>query len=344
MVENWAMIIYLLILQTIAIAAFLGPRSRQEFVVNDVIAVQVIILVGFHLVWSGYSTDAWRYLTGFDRTPLAEKKEWLFWMMGHTLQKIASDPWPLKILSATGVMLEIAAIFAFFGRKQRRDIVIALFVLALLPAFFISFGNAVRQGLAAAIIIYAMARCLDGKIWWFLLATLIAWLIHQPSLFLSMAILAGTYLSRNWIRFCLLLAPVFGILIPEVATWAGIDVDSYVKYSDRDEGVFHWAKFIFAYPLAWWMLYIVRDKFEHRFIVLKAYACMTALSSLLVQFEVPFERLLIFSELLLPLIVPLVVAHLKIQDSRIRIIWVIAMLAGILLWTHNSLRSTLGFI
>lgn len=332
---------YLLLVELIAFTA-LSSQGARDKLYRDVLIVQSLLLVIFYLVWGGYSIDSWSYLTGFDGSPLVYEKEWLFYSIGFVLNKLVNDPWPLRIISASCVALTIAALMSFFGRHDPRSVVIALFLMPLLPAFFLSFGNTTRQGLAAAIIIFCMVRYLKGSVFWLLFAAVLAFLIHQPSVILIGAI-ALANIDRRWIVFCLAMAPVAGWLGTNLLMTAGIDINSYLPYATRNEGDYHIAKFLVGYSIAWLLLIYAGNDNDQKTRVLKAFAITVAVASLLVRFEVPFERILAYSEILLPFALPVVIQKMNLSGRWLQVFAIGGIGIGWLLWTHHSVVTTLGF-
>ncbi len=333
--------VYLALCQVAALAAFV-PRDPRAGLLRDVIFIQSTLLVGFFLVWGGYSIDAWSYLTGFDGSPLVYDKEWLFYAFGYLLNKVVVDPWPLRIISAFCVLLMVASILEYFGPARRRDVVIALFLLALLPAYFTMFGNAVRQGLAACIVVFALVRSLRGTNRWLFAAAVLGWFIHQPSLALLCAVLVAR-LDRRWLVAALLLAPLASVMLIGASGIAGFELGDYLPYASRSEGAFHWAKFGVAFVAALLALWASGKGPAGDCTLLRVFASMVTISACLAPFEVPFERLLAYAEVLVPLIGPAILARLRPQTQSMRWLWLPGLVAGLALWTHDSIRATLGF-
>lgn len=333
--------VYLALCQFTALAAFL-PKNPRSGLLRDVLVAQSVLLVGFFVVWGGYSTDAWSYLSGFDGSPLVYDKEWLFYSIGYVLNKLVFDPWPLRIISSICVLVMVVAVLSYFGRERRRDAIIALFLLAMIPAFFMTFGNAVRQGLAASIIVLALTRSLGNGSWWLVAAAVVAWFIHQPSILLVGAAFLAR-IDRRWLAAGLLLAPVAGFVAIGAARWAGFDLDQLVPYAERSEGVFHWAKFAVAYAAAGLALFAAGDGAPGDRVLLRVFVSMVMICACVAPFEVPFERLLAYAEVLVPLVGPAILARLGVAGRSMRLLWLPGLVAGIFLWTHESVRVTLGF-
>ena len=141
---------------------------RQDRPISDERHKAVVLLQGFgltstYLVFGGYSIDAWRYLTRFTHNPFGFDEEWVFWLVGHFLNGTLPNPWPVKIISALAVGLWVAAIIRAIGFKRKETLVLGLALLPLMPAFFFAMGNAIRQGLAAVIVLHAILFLLRGR-------------------------------------------------------------------------------------------------------------------------------------------------------------------------------------
>jgi hypothetical protein len=307
-----------------------------------VIAFQVCLVILFWISWGGYSIDAWRYLSGFDRNPFDSKKEYLFWITGHSLNTVVSDPWPVKIMSMIAVSIMCGGIISFFKGKALSLTVIGLYTLVLIPAFFLLFGNAIRQGLAAAIVLYGTVWLYKDKKWVFVLCTAISFFFHQTSLLIASAVLLGK-LPPIVVRHTLLFAPLSGFVLFYVLDQWKVNLDLFIPYAHKHEGVFHYGKFFVAYAIAWVLVTIgTRDESRDNR-MLFSYAYMVALSSLLLKYEVPFERLLLYSDLFLPFAVPLVLLSSKTVDKLKATVWIAGFPVGLALWSHPSITGTLGF-
>jgi hypothetical protein len=335
------LIIYLVLVQTVPLLVLKSGILKRDNL-QYAIALQVLLFLAFWLVWGGYSVDAWRYLSRFDRDPLRFEEEQLFWLIGHGLGKVFVDPWPLKILSALAAALFAYATVSLLRRHKDQLAYYGLFLIPLMPAFFLAFGNAIRQGLAASIVMLGVLALQRKQIIVFVGLGLAAFFFHQTSLALVLAALLGTYQTFRMPIF-LALAPLTSFVAHGAASLYGVDLAEYVRYADYQEGAFHWAKFFVAYGFAW-ILWWTRPADDIEIGKLTAtYGYMVALSSLLLHYEVPFERLLLYSELLLPTLLALWLFRRTAVVRRVALLWCIGIAMGLALWTHPSIVTTLGY-
>ncbi|MDH3639630.1 MAG: EpsG family protein, partial [Gammaproteobacteria bacterium] len=171
---------------------------------------------------------------------------------------------------------------------------------------------------------------------------LVAFLFHQTSLLLVLAALLGRY-RAGWMPFALLFAPLVSFVSHEIAALLGVNLSQHIHYADYDEGTFHWTKFIVAYGLAW-LTWWLHDRNDSEVSWLTAsYGYMVALSSLLLRYEVPFERMLLYSEFFLPIVLVLILFRRKILLENFVYLWCAGVLLGVALWTHPSIVTTLGY-
>lgn len=98
-----------------------------------------------------------------------------------------------------------------------------------------------------------------------------------------------------------------------------------------------------SYVLAFGALYITRQSEARDRAIVSAYAYMVACSALLLKYEVPFERLLGYSELLLPFVAVICVKALGWRQWQLKILWLGGVIAGMVLWTYPTIVSTLGY-
>jgi len=117
-------------------------------------------------------------LTRFTHNPLGFDEEWLFWLTGNFISGTLPNPWPVKVLSAFAVALWIWAVIRVISFNSKETLVVALALLPLIPAFFFTMGNAVRQGLASVIVLHAIVFLLAKKRWQFGLAGAAGILVH----------------------------------------------------------------------------------------------------------------------------------------------------------------------
>jgi len=303
---------------------------------------QSMLIVCFLLVWGGYGKDSWEYLLGFDGRPLAYNKEWLFWITGYVLNKVVYDPWSLKIISAVGGLAMCYGIISFFRNYGWQYCVVGLFALLLVPAFYLLLGSAVRQGLAGAIIVIGIVNLYKGRYYVFAGSAFVALLLHRTSLIFAIAGGLSKFSIRS-VPHVLLVVPILGLVAFWMGPLIGIDGTDYVPHAKKSEGDFHWTKFVMAYGLAFVGMYKVRHAIKPFGEIVAAYGYMVAISAFFVTYEVPFERLLGYSELLLPFVAAIVIDSVSWKQSRIVGLWFVGLAAGLLLWSHPSIVETLGY-
>ncbi len=335
------LVLYLLSIQAVPLVWSIR-NGAENADIRYALCLQVLFLLIFWLVWGGYSVDAWRYLSRFDRDPLRFEEEQLFWVIGHGLGRVLADPWPFKVLSALAAGLFAYATARFLIHRNNNSSYYALFLIPLLPAFFLTFGNAIRQGFAASVVTLGLLALRNGRLALFAVVASTAFLLHQTSILFVLALLLGRHLQRG-VPAALLLAPLMSFVADQWATMYDVNLASYIRYADYQEGAFHWVKFIVAYILAW-AFWWIRDRDDAEMAWLTAsYGYMVALSSILLRYEVPFERLLLYSEFLLPILVISLWSRHRILTNNFSYIWACGAFFGLALWTHPSIVSTLGY-
>jgi len=311
--------------------------------------ILVLLLVGFFLVWGGYSIDAWRYLSRFSHNPLGFDEEWLFWILGNSLSKVLVEPWPLKILGALSVASFAWAIIRWYSLARPMELFLSLAVLPLLPAFFLAIGNSIRQGIAATVVLHGIVWLSQGQRIPFVIMMIIAALFHQYSLIFSLAVIlsAMMYMNWRWTTYLLLgVAPFLSFIVWGLMSLWEADLDQHVKYGGIQMGQFHYAKLILAYSLITIFL-VVRKKVQVSVTVdrlIHTYIVMVGLSSLVLKYEVPFERLLLYSEFLLPFILPSLIVPFKGRRLIVNTMSIFCLVAAIVLWSNNSILRSLGYI
>ncbi len=341
MIAAHDMAFYLFLVQGVAmVVTVYSPQSPA--LLRRALLAQVALIAVFWFVWSGYSRDAWRYLSAFDGNPLSFEEEHLFWLAGHGLSRVFPDPWSLKILTVVGALIFCAALVTFFRGKSHEYPIIGLYVALLVPGFILLFGNTLRQGMAAAMVLLGMNLLFASRYALFALSVIVAFLVHQTALILAAAILMGRYFTV-WAKYLLLLAPFVSYLAAYGLSLAGEDLGAIIRYSDRTEGVFHFEKFLVSYLLAW-LVVIMGQKGEGPWAWLyAAYVYMVAISACFLKYEVPFERLLLYSDMLLPFVIPALALPWLSSRRAKGIGFAAGMLAGLVLWTHPSVVTALGY-
>ena len=319
---------------------FKYPKNRFARSLPEVFLAGVLVI--FFLVFGGYSIDAWRYLTRFTHDPLSFAEEWLFWVVGHSLSELLPNPWPLRVLSAFAVGLWCLAVLRSTSSQQREVRLWALALIPLMPAFVFSLGNAVRQGLASVIILHAAIFLMDKKRWQFAFLSVLGVLVHEVSI-VFVAAVAAMRMPMSWARAFLLISPFVSFIA--VWTFAKFDVDlaSYVRYAGYDEGAFHYLKFAVYFSLANGLLFFSarRAESDHFHLMIKAFALTVGFASLLLVYEVPFERMVLYSDVLLPVMLAMSVVNLKL--GVLGRTWLVGGLLalGFAFWTSDSVQITL---
>jgi len=334
--------LYLISLSLLPYLFFLRDFPDPDARFHVVPFFQVIGLISVYLVFGGYSIDAWRYLTRFTHNPFGFDEEWLFWLVGHFLNGMLPNPWPVKILSALAVGLWVAAVVRAIGFKRKEALVLGLALLPLMPAFFFAMGNAIRQGLAAVIVLHAILFVVKGKKWQFGALAITGILVHQVSL---VFVIAGAFVRapRKLIWFFLIMAPFVSFGVSIILELWGINLADYVRYGHRDDGQFHYLKFAAYFSLAIALLGLssIRVVPNQLLLLTNAFAVTVGLASLLLRYEVPFERILLYADVLLPIIIAMVLAELRVGARTKQVLWGGALCAGLLLWTSGAVNRTL---
>ena len=299
-------------------------------------------LVSVYLVFGGYSIDTWRYLTRFTHNPLGFDEEWLFWLIGNFLSETLPNPWPVKIISAIAVGLWVWAVIRAIGFRRTETLVFALALLPLIPAFFFTMGNAIRQGLASVIVLHAILFLLVKKRWQFGLVGAAGILVHLPSLVFVLAS-AGMRIPRKVLWAFLIVAPCVSFGVSFVLEFWQVNLADYIRYAHRDDGQLHYLKFAF-YFLASIGLLIFSSKRpvpEYLISLINVFVITVGFALMLLRYEVPFERILLYADVLLPIIFAMVIVELKLGIKTKRFLWSGAVCAGLLLWTSGAVKHTL---
>ncbi len=322
---------------------FLAKKENQNARVFQLaIIVQCVGLAVFFLIFGGYSIDAWRYLTRFTHNPFGFDEEWLFWLVGHFLNGTLPNPWPVKILSVLAVGLWVAAVIRAIGFKRKEALVLGLALLPLMPAFFFAMGNAIRQGLAAVIVLHAILFFVKGKKWQFGVLAITGVLVHQVSL---VFVIAGAFVRapRKLIWFFLIMAPFVSFGVSIILELWGINLADYVRYGHRDDGQFHYLKFAVYFIMAIGLLIFStkREVPNHIVLLINAFALTVGCASLLLMYEVPFERILLYADVLLPIVIATVLTGLKLRARSKQLLWSGVLCLGLLLWTSDAVNRTL---
>jgi hypothetical protein len=336
-------IIYLVVIQLMPLLVLIRPGN---IIIRDfqiMMVLQIAALSGFYLIWGGYSIDAWRYLSRFTHDPFGFEEEWLFWIIGNSLNKILTDPWPLKLLSVGGVLLFALAVVRWFKPSQMKERIIALALFPLLPVFFLSLGNTIRQGLASIIIVHGIVWLIRARWIGFALMGLVGILFHEVAILFVIGALAFRLPARI-IYIFLAFAPFVSYSAYFLLDLLGINLDQIIRYSYYHEGDYHFLKFALSYGLSIFLLVIrnIRSLPDKTNYLIKIYAIMVGISSIFLMYEVPFERMLQYGEFLLPLIIPSVLITVFWSKIIIALVWIGILSMGLVLWTNRSIMDTLG--
>lgn len=337
-----SLLAYLLLLQ-VASLVYLADRADSRRVATQVLIVQAMLMAGFWLAWGGYSIDSWRYAWRFGQDPFSLHTDRVFWIAGWLVQRIVDYPWSLRVVSAAGVLLWFYAAWRYFRQGDRRLVVLAAMAMPLVPVFFLGFGNAIRQALAAAVFLVGFALFSDGRRRLAATGWILALLVHLPVVVLATAALAGRHAGRFAIP-ALVVLPIAGFAAHWLAAANGFSLELLVSYSANEEGRFHLLKYAVHLAVVVAALLLVRRQYgaRHAWLV-DSYCYAVAFSSFFLLYEVPFERLLLYAEIFLPLIAALLFHAVLTSRAASVAGWGLATLAGIGLWAHPSIRSTIGW-
>ncbi|MHC8605644.1 EpsG family protein [Arenicellales bacterium IMCC58067] len=329
----------------------LGLALINYFTQNDcgkkyfsfLLGAQFFALIAFYLLFGGYSIDAWRYLTRFTHNPFSFESEWIFWIFGNFLSSNFPNPWPLKLLMALSIIIWGFAIFRIFGSDRKEEKVWAFLIVPLMPAFFFAMGNAIRQGLSAALILHAIIYLFSRNRWQFWIISVTAILIHQVSIILVVAA-SLIRVPRKIVWAIFLIAPFVSYSLSFGLEQFDINLSDYVRYSERDEGQFHYAKFFVYYGIAGILLVMTsrQDSFSPVKLLSNVFVLMVSFSACLLNYEVPFERLALFADVFLPIIFGSLVVHMNLGVRIKYCLWVGTLFLGLLLSTSESVQHTLS--
>jgi len=302
--------------------------------------LQGIGLASFFLFFGGYSVDAWRYLTRFTHDPMSFGEEWIFWLLGNFLSNNLPDPWPIQFLSAFAVAMWVGAVFRASGCSDKKITILALAILPVVPAFCFAMGNVIRQGLAMTILLHAALYLVEGKKGRFGLLSVIGILVHQVSITLAIAIwLMKLPMRIIWI--VLLVSPFVSFLVSFVLSQMGVDLADYIRYSTYDEGQFHYLKFFVYFACACSLLVIsstIDLPIYCRYLI-RVFAISVSGASLLLKYEVPFERLLLSSDIFLPIILASVLVGFR--PFLRQVFFAGALISSTLFWSSSTAHLTL---
>lgn len=342
----WDMIIYLVCMQFIllwnlhlpVVDNIDKPKDTQKVFFFFSIAASL-----FWLVWGGFSVDAWRYLSRFDFSPLHFREEQLFWITGYLLNKIVPDPWPIKILSALSIVILIWSYFRYFGKTQRRELVIAYVLLLATPGYFLLIGNTVRQGMAGCIEILGATFFLQRKYLVWLLLTIAGYLVHQFGILVAAALLIAKLLQKHllWVWVASFLVSPFSTYIFSLF---GYNLEDMLRYGDYTEGLFHWEKTLVSLAISIFILSSFRYQQTTKIDFRHVYIALSIVSNTVLLYEVPYERLFLFSDLIAPVALGQILAKVKWIETNKLAFTFLVLLFSTVLWTNYSIVKSLGYL
>lgn len=346
MIPVWDLLGYLGCLQILLILNLgsVTSTSGEQLCSNRTLFLLTSLsAAGFWLVWGGYSVDAWRYLSQFDLKVLHFHEEQIFWGAGSVLGSLVPDPWPLKIISGCSIFILCWAYFRHFGSTGTPELTAAYMLLLITPAFFLLYGNAVRQGFAASVGVLAITFFLQGSYFKWLMLAVAGFFIHQAAILVAVALLIASTLRNHlfWIWLgSLFVSPVVAYLF----SLFGHELTDYIRYADYSEGVFHWAKVAMSTAISLVVLLSLRVQSSLTLDFRHAYIGLGILGNCLLIYEVPFERILLFSDLLAAPALAQILVRTDWLSRRYIIFSILVICGSILLWTHQSILRTLGYI
>lgn len=342
----WDLLIYLGCTQILLLSKLdLSTRREIGHVVDgrSIFFVFCITAAIFWLVWGGYSVDAWRYLSRFDFNPLQFREEQLFWIGGYLLNKLVPDPWPLKILSAFSVLILIWAYHIYFKTTQKNELILAYALLLATPGFFLLLGNTVRQGLAGSIEILGAIFFLQRKYWTWALIAVVGYLVHQFAVIVAIAVLIARPLKQH-----ILWLWVASLIVSPVSTYVlelfGYSLEQILRYGDHTEGQFHWAKVLMSGTLTAFILYSFRLQPASNIDIRHLYVSLSIISNTILLYEVPYERLFLFSDLIAPLALGQVIAKTKFVEKHSLLFVLVLLSFSLILWTNYSIVKSFGYL
>ena len=344
MPKNIDMILYLTALQ--ALPLYVVSRyhlSGKQCNWQQVIIWQTTLILIFWIIWGGVSKDGPAYLYHFS-IPDTWGHEPFFWNTGKSLSKIFPDPWPLKIFSAISVTIGLGCYYSWLRHNEaaKRQIVTALLLMMYVPGIYLLTGNIVRQGLATTIII-AAAIFLDRKKWiWAIAASVIALQIHFPSFILVACFLIAMILPLPILRLAVL-APLLGMAVPHLSGILGVEISQYIQYSDYSEGSLHYIKLLAYGGIALILLFCIKPRPIFKLDMRRVYIVIVAVASLFVRYEVPFERILNYSDYILPLCIVPLLDHVLLRGKKAFYVLVLIAISGTILWFAPSISVSMGY-
>ena len=346
MVPVWDMLIYLGCTQLLLLSRWHFYITENTDRINDNQIVFLLFSIAttlFWLVWGGYSVDAWRYLSRFDFNPLHFQEERLFWTTGYLLNKLVPDPWPIKILSAISILVLTWSYFRYYSNAQRGELLIAYALLLATPAYFLLLGNTVRQGIAGCIEILGAVFFLQKRYWTWAVIAVAGYMLHQFGAIVALAVLISRLFSKY-----LLWIWIVSFLVSPVSTYVlhlfGFNLEELLRYGDYTEGQFHWAKAIVSFIITSFILFSFKFQPSVKIDFRHIYIAINIISNTVLLYEVPFERLFLFSDLIAPLALGQVFARINFVKKYSFTLSLIVILFSVILWSNYSIVKSLGYL
>jgi hypothetical protein len=342
----WDLLIYLGCTQFLLLSK-LNPLNRSK-IDASIDSKKIFFLFStatmlFWLVWGGYSVDAWRYLSRFDFNPLQFREEQLFWIAGYLLNKLVPDPWPIKILSTISILTLTWSYHIYLKSEKKDELILAYALLLATPGYFLLLGNTVRQGMAGSIEILGAVFFLQNKYRAWALIAVVGYLVHQFAVIVALAVLIAKLLKKHllWIWMAsFFVSPVSTLIFNAL----GYSLEDVLRYGDSTEGQFHWAKILVSFSLSALMFYSFRSQPAVKIDFRHLYIALSIISNTVLLYEVPFERLFLFSDLIAPLALGQILARVGFVAKYNLVLTIVLLCFSIVLWTNYSIVKSFGYL
>ncbi len=341
--------LYLILLTLLPFTMFINSKSDDVLQAKVIYMIQAFFTCLFIFAWGGFSADApiyseyfsW-FLSTIKGVDIYFVMSYPFYLIGTILNELIYPPWPLKIMMGSAVFIYSLGLYKICKRISMYHANIALLALLLMPSYYLLFGNAIRQGFAASIVVLGFAYLLDRKYVVFIALVFFTYFIHSSSIAFAVAFLM-IKLPIKWVKILLLLSPIS--LLSYESLFGSSPI--YIPYAGRKEGIYHFERFILEYALAW-MTILLYPNLQTKYKQLAlAYPIMVAISSIFLFYEIAFERLVGYADLLLPITISIILLNYRhiLQATLFKqtIIILIVLATGLLLWNHPSVVFTLGY-
>ena len=341
---TWDLSIYLLCLQiSLIIPLWKVNKSEDNKEVLQVFFIFTIATTAFWLIWGGYGLDAWRYLSRFDHNPLGFEEEQLFWIIGNYLGQVVNDPWPLKILSAFSILVLSLSYYLYYKDHHSKYLQLSYLLLLITPGFFLLMGNAVRQGIAGSIEILGAVFLFQGNYILWIILLFPGLLIHKYSVIVFISAIVSK-LFKRYVIWIWLISMLFGYFLDNIAMLLGINIENYLDYISKSEGSFHYAKFAITTLISIAVVISIRLQSNLNFDFRHFYLILVSFSNCLLPYEVPYERILLFTDLVAPLAIAQVFyCHIQKQFFY-KAALLSSILFGLVLWSHKSILLSIGHL